>query len=479
MQVVLFLVALGVCYGFHGPTMALRARPTQRAMKLQMRSYGPSAGYIASRGGGTKSTDGAMTVNLTKNMVGAGVFSLSAKVAQISGSTSIMGPVSAMVIALASWATYNFYTLSEVCRITNSSTYPEAWGRTISQNTKFLVSLVIVLAPIIACLSNTIVLTEVLGTLLKVAGAPVAISGNRNVVIALLSTFIFYPLCVKKDLGTLKSASAFGLLGHLSALGVMLKRAFDGSYAVGGQFYAGSAMEAAAKAATKSKAAAAVSTAFPTSAYFLVASMVSYCIVSHYNTAKYYNELERKSTLPSVAVKAHAATAAIYLGSMFAGLKLFGKSSKSFALSSLSTADPLSLVANVAFGCSVLASQPLIFIVMRNLFVETLPKLLPFLKKQFSTENVTVGLLAMIGYMCSKVQDVATVGTVAGSLLGSAMMFVFPPLLYIKALQREARQEDKNAPAFKIFFNTILLVAGTAFWGKASTNAIRAFIAAS
>lgn len=476
MQGLLVLVALGVCFGFHGPKMALRARPTQRAM--QMRSYGPSAGYIAQKNGGSRSTSNAMTVNLTKNMVGAGVFSLSAKVAQISASTSIMGPVSALVLALASWATYNFYTLSEVCRITNASTYPEAWGRTISQKTKFLVSIVIVLAPVIACLSNTIVLTDVFGTLLRKAGAPIAISGNRNVVIALLSSLVFYPLCVKKDLGTLKSASAFGLLGHLSALGVMLKRAFDGSYAVGGQYYAGSAMEAAAKAAAKSKAAAAATTVFPLSSFFVVASMVSYCIVSHYNTAKYYNELEKKKDLPTVAAKAHLATATIYLGSMFAGLKLFGKSSKSFALGSLAAADPLSLVANVAFGCSVLASQPLIFLVMRNHFVDTLPKVLPFLKKQFTTEKVTVGLLAMIGYMCSKVQDVATVGTVAGSLLGSSMMFVFPPLLYIKALQKEARNEGKRAPGLKIAFNSLLLIAGTAFWGTMSNNAIRNFVAA-
>ena len=241
---------------------------------------------------------------------------------------------------------------------------------------------------------------------------------------------------MKKDLGNLKYASAFGLLGHLSALGVLLKRAFDGSYAVGGQYYAGSAMEAAAKAMAKSKVAAAATTAFPSSAYLVVASMVSYCIVTHYNTAKYYNELEKKRDIPVVAAKAHLMTASIYLASMFAGLKLFGKSSKSFALSSLAASDPLSLVANTAFGCNVLASQPLIFLVMRNHFVEMLPKVLPFLKKQFTTEKVTVGLLAIIAYMCSKVQDVATVGTVAGSLLGSLMMFVFP-LSFTSRLSRK------------------------------------------
>ena len=223
MLALLVLLALGICFGFHGPKISMRARPSGQTMQLQMRSYGPSSGYIAQKNGGTKSTSNAMTVNLTKIWLELEFFSLSAKVAQISGSTSIMGPVSAMVLALASWATYNFYTLSEVCRITNASTYPEAWGRTISQKSKFIVSIVIVLAPMIACLSNTIVLTDVFSTLLKRVGAPAAISGNRNIVIALLSSLIFYPLCVKKDLGNLKSASALGLLGHLSLLDVLLK----------------------------------------------------------------------------------------------------------------------------------------------------------------------------------------------------------------------------------------------------------------
>lgn len=460
--------------------VSLPARGTVSRRHMSMRSYAPSAGYLAKKGVGSSgvSSEKTSTINLTKNMIGAGVFSLSAKVAMLSGSTSIMGPMSAMVLGMAAWAAYNFYTLSEVCRITNSPTYPEAWARTIGPKSKFMVSFVIVMAPIIACLSNTIVLTEVLGTLLSVFGAPASIAGNRNVVIALLSSLVFFPLCVKQNLGNLKNASLFGIFGHLTALGVMAKRAFDGSYAAGGAYYAGSAMEAAALAAAKTKAKAVVAAPPTLSAYFVVASMVSYCIVSHYNTPKYYNELHKKDRMFPVAIKAHLATAAIYISSMFVGLKLFGKSSKSFALASLSASDPLTVVANAGFGFSILASQPLIFLVMRNIFMEGLQNLLPPLKKVLTVQNVTIGLLALIGGICSKVKDVATVGTVAGSLLGSSMMFVFPPLLHNIALKKEARREGTKAPGLKIALNTLLLFAGLGFWSYASKNAITNFISA-
>jgi sodium-coupled neutral amino acid transporter 11 len=491
LMVVKMLLVVAMCLLAHALAFSapgLRSgdrQTTQRHSDLiSMKNYGLSAGYLASKGMGQKGTSSETdsTINLTKNMLGAGVFSLSAKVAMVGGNTGIVSPVSALIAGMAAWATYNFYTLSEVCRITNAPNYPEAWARTISPKTKFITAFVIVMAPIIASLSNTIVLTEVLAMLMNSIGVPAAISGNRNVVIALLSGLVFYPLCIKQNLGNLKKASVFGIAGHLTAIGVMAKRAFDGSYAAGGAYYAGSAMQIAAKAASTKAGAKAASAAAPAAAsslssLFLVASMVSYCIVSHYNTPKYYNELDKKNRVFAVAAKAHLATAAIYISSIFVGLKLFGKHSKSFALASLSTSDPLAILANAAFGCSVLASQPLVFLVMRNTFVESLlPSALPAFKQHFTTKNVTVGLLTLIAAVASRVTDVAVVGTVAGSLLGSAMMFVFPPLLYIKALKKEALREGTQADKVKIAFNVMLLVAGLGFWSYSSTNAIKKFI---
>jgi hypothetical protein len=491
-MVVKMLLVVAMCLLAHALAFtapALRSGDRQTTQRhsdvISMKNYGLSAGYLASKGMGQKGTSSETdsTINLTKNMLGAGVFSLSAKVAMVGGNTGILSPVSALIAGMAAWATYNFYTLSEVCRITNAPNYPEAWARTVSPKTKFITAFVIVMAPIIASLSNTIVLTEVLAMLMKSIGVPAAISGNRNVVIALLSSLVFYPLCIKQNLGNLKKASVFGIVGHLTAIGVMAKRAFDGSYAAGGAYYAGSAMQIAAKAAsTKAGAKAAAAAAAPAAAaslssLFLVASMVSYCIVSHYNTPKYYNELDKKNRVFAVAAKAHLATAAIYISSIFVGLKLFGRHSKSFALASLSTSDPLAILANAAFGCSVLASQPLVFLVMRNTFVESLlPSALPAFKQHFTIKKVTVGLLALIAAVASRVTDVAVVGTVAGSLLGSAMMFVFPPLLYIKALNTEALRKGTQADKVKIAFNVMLLVAGLGFWSYSSTNAITKFI---
>jgi hypothetical protein len=68
-------------------------------------------------------------------------------------------PASILIFAMAAWATYNFYMVGETCRMTDSNTYSEAWSRTISPDTEWIVQTVTVVSPIVSCLANTIVLT--------------------------------------------------------------------------------------------------------------------------------------------------------------------------------------------------------------------------------------------------------------------------------------------------------------------------------
>ena len=52
------------------------------------------------------------SINLLKNCLGAGVFSLNARVSAISGNPATIIPAAALVLTMAMWATYNFYMVS-------------------------------------------------------------------------------------------------------------------------------------------------------------------------------------------------------------------------------------------------------------------------------------------------------------------------------------------------------------------------------
>lgn len=349
---------------------------------------------------------------------------------------------------MAIWATYNFFIIGETCEFTDSFSYPEAWGNTVSMKSQWLVTSAIVVAPIVSCLANTIVLTDILGLILRSLGAAVSVYGNRNLVIGLLATCILFPLCSLEDLSALKSVSAFGILGQLVAMTTLLIRVYDKSYFVGGSFY--------------SKPAASLLTAaagYDHSKWFVLASLLSYCFVSHYNAPRYYSELDKRSSkrFLTMASISYSLASLVYIVTMGLGIKLFGTHAQSFVLNNFAAHDPLATIARVAFGSSVLASFPLIFLSMRNWFIAVASRRAPAISGR---RQITLLLLSFISFLAVFFKDIGMVGSLAGGILGSSVMFIFPPIMYIRALQQQAAKEGKAAPAAKILLNLLLMLAG-------------------
>ena len=170
-------------------------------------------------------------INLLKNCVGAGVFSLNSRVSAISSSPSDLIYVAGLVFIMAMWAAYNFYIVGETCRLSDSETlgevidhafckfishivyciFSQAWSKTVSPSSVWIIQTVLTIAPIIGSLANTIVLTDILTLTLRVLGFPAAIYANRQIVLTLLISFILFPICSIKDLSGLKSTSAIGM----------------------------------------------------------------------------------------------------------------------------------------------------------------------------------------------------------------------------------------------------------------------------
>ena len=176
--------------------------------------------------------------------------------------------------------------------MTDSTTYAGAWSKTVSPESEWLVQSVVVVSPIVSCLASTIVLTDILGLVLLKLGMPASVYGNRNLVIGILSTCVLFPLCILKDLSALKSVSVLGVAGHLVAMGALSLRVRDKSYFAGGKFFtapAAAAVSAAGAAAGAvagaAKAGVAKAGIAGLSKWFVLASLLSYCFVTHYNVS--------------------------------------------------------------------------------------------------------------------------------------------------------------------------------------------------
>ena len=185
----------------------------------------------------------------------------------------------------------------------------------------------------------------------------------------------------------------------------------------------------------------------------------SYCFVSHYNAPRYYSELNERSSqrFLSMATASYSLASLVYIVTMALGLKLFGAQTQSFVLNNFAANDPLATIARIAFGSSVLASFPLIFLSMRNWFISQAAKRAPGLAGR---RQITLSLLAFISFLAVFFTDIDLVGSLAGGILGSSVMFIFPPIMYIRALLKQASNNETKPPYLTIGLNALFMIMG-------------------
>jgi hypothetical protein len=56
------------------------------------------------------------------------------------------------------------------------------------------------------------------------------------------------------------------------------------------------------------------------------------------------------------------------------------------------------------------------------------------------------------------------------------MMFVFPPLMYIGALKKQSKEQNKPLPMVRIILNIILMIAGASLGVTGTANTIKSIM---
>jgi hypothetical protein len=381
-----------------------------------------------------KATMSTSTVNLMKNGVGAGVFSLAPKLLMVSSfyDISMLYKSSALVIFFAAWAVYTFSLVTETCKITAAKSYGECWSKTLSRDSQWIIQFVISFSPLIGCLANTIVLTDLLsGILLSFSSFLPPFTTQREFVAFALGSFILYPLCSLQEMSSLQWSSIVGLLGQLVATGVVGLRAWDQSYLPGGLYYSYSA---AANIGRGSGLPA--PTVATLSSWFTFASFLTYCYVTHYNAPKYRSELENptKARVALMSSIAYAGSVFFNLCTLWLGISAFGPTARmhSYLLNNLSPSDALGTVARVGVALSILASTPLMFINSRNTLIS--------LAKQHNltvlgeVKPMAATLVLLIAALATKLRDISSIGSLIGGLFGTNIAFTLPSVMYLRAL---------------------------------------------
>lgn len=391
------------------------------------------------RGGGDKQSGGTATIpnevfNLIKSIVGAGVLSLPAGVVAFGNAPSAMIPAVGLIAVMGLISAYTFALIGRVCRSTNTMSYADAWDSTVGKSTSWLIAFSCFVDCFFGNLSYSMILADTISNLL----ASVGVAVTRTQSLLGVTGVVLLPLCLMKNLASLAPFSLIGIIGMLYTTLAMGIRYFGGAYAPGGKFVA---TALATPAFGNAGAAAAMS-----AKTLILTSMLSNAYIAHFNAPKYLAELKNNTMgrFTQVIAWSFGSSVALYSIITALGFLTFGSVSNGLILNNYSTQDILMSCSRVAVGLSVTGSYPLLFDGTRDGLLDLFK--VPKEKRTNDLFNkVTLGVLAFTTLVASKLTDLGLVASVGGATFGTALVFVYPAIMFIKSQKGKNTKETTLA----------------------------------
>lgn len=115
-----------------------------------------------------ESTIATSTFNLAKSVIGAGVLSLPSGVAFFSDEPAALIPASVICAFFGMVAAYTFSSIGNICREYDAKSFQEAWAKSVSQKSAWIISTSITALCFLASLAYSIIIGDSFTSLAKV-----------------------------------------------------------------------------------------------------------------------------------------------------------------------------------------------------------------------------------------------------------------------------------------------------------------------
>lgn len=415
--------------------------------------FGVTTNTVRGGGGGTTSVSTEI-FNLVKAIVGVGVLSLSAGAAAFGDAPSAIIPAVIMIAVMGSLAGYEFSIIGRICSYTGATSYRSAWANTIGQASSWIPAFVCTFKTCLAVLAYSIVLADTFQSLL----ASVGFSVSRTKSLVSVTIVALLPLCLLKDLSSLAPFSILGILGMFFTCASMAVRYFGGDYtAPDGKFLADIPEQFLPKFGELGASAV-----FSQKAFILLC-MLSTAYICHFNAPKFFNELEN-NTIPrfnKVVSVSYGVAIAFFCVATSLGFLTFGGSSSGFILSNYSNSDTLMKLSRLAVAFALIFTYPLVFVGCREGALDLFS-----VAKEDRThallDKVTYLLLTLITLAAMVVKDLSFLLAFGGATLGNALIYIFPALMFRKAIKDMGENASASLKA-EVNFTNFLGLVGVVF----------------
>mmetsp|Transcript_28473 Transcript_28473/g.41574 ORF Transcript_28473/g.41574 Transcript_28473/m.41574 type:complete len:501 (-) Transcript_28473:264-1766(-) len=391
-----------------------------------------------------KATISNEVFNLIKNLVGAGALGLPSGVAAFANAPSALIPASFITIFMGIVFGYYFHLMGRICNMTSTSSYRDAWEHSVGLRGSSLIAAITVFMAGLGNLAYSMILADTTRSLL----AAVGIERSRTFSLIVVTVFALFPLCLVKQLKALAPFSLVGLVGMGYTMVAMAIRYFDGTYDIEKDGIFLKDIPDDMKPSFGTTGASGVFTAKS----LLLVCMTFQAFFAHYNAPRYYIELQNATStrFGYVVSSSFGLSALIYIAMTVFGFLTFGSNSAGFILNNYSDQGTLATISRLCIAVSLLFTYPLPFMGVRDGILDIL--LVPSSARTDKMLNLlTVVILLIFTLLAMHFKDLGMVNAVGGGTLGTAVVFIFPTLMFRAIANRNlkvgaaiARQQQRE-----------------------------------
>ncbi|KAL7461696.1 hypothetical protein ACHAXS_002109 [Conticribra weissflogii] len=427
--------------------------------------------------GSSEQSIATAALNLVKGCVGSGVLSLPAGVAAIGDVPKAIVPASAIVLTLGTISAYTFHLLGRLTSVAiqendkkeskqTSSTVNsigELWEYEVGKSSSWLVSASIFLTCFMTCLAYSIILGDTLSSLAETAGFTGLMSSRRTSILLITLTAV-YPLSCLKSLAALAPISLMGNIGILMTCIVMTIRALPGGA------YSSTAVAGATNflqsLPVELRPSFGVTGFRSLRSLLILISMTACAYLVHMVGPEFYQTMKDPSVVRFGILSAvgFGGTALISAFMMCVGFLTFGGACKGMILNNYSTLDKGATLCRLLMGVSLLGSYAFLAKGMRSAFFEIFYKGKEITDKiHYQTMQILIGILTTLALFLG---DAGFVVSLTGAVLGSSLIYIIPPYLFLKSTKRRLRDGSLTITStlkFERLWNKFLICLGVFF----------------
>jgi len=401
--------------------------------------------------------------NLVKGIVGAGILSLPAGIAEFGTAPSAAVPAVVLIALIGGLSGYGFGLIGRTCALTKSTSYRDAWSASVNPQSSWFIAASVTLMTIFATLAYSMILGDTFQSLILSMGYNL----SKTTTLCSVTTLVLLPLCLLKNLSSLAPFSLLGSLGMIYTAIAMAIRYFGKAYAVGGKF--ATDLHPQLRPSFGNVGASGV---WSPSATILL-GMLSTAYMAHFNAPKFYTEL-KNNTIPrylQVVATSFGISIGLFVIMASIGFLTFGGNCSGLILNNYSVRDSLMGLSRIAVALSLVFSYPLAFVGARDGILDL-----------FKIENpsdgflntLTVGILSFVTVAALSIPDVSFVLSFAGSTLGNALIYIFPGLMFRGAIKKLSNPTKLQKLEVKVALTSAVAGLGMGIMG--AIKAVQAVI---